>query len=373
MVFATARNGIATPTAKQFHHLPAAGTFISEWCGKVEKEKMAAENLPEPMTPVECNLRGLPWMPLETARLLDSDLFLLSTGDEFKAAVTLWCKSWNQIPGGSLPSDERLLEALSGSKCWKKVRTMALRGWIRCSDGRLYHPVIAALAMQAWGGRQVHIEGADAKKTRQQRWREQLKELAATLRDAGVTPPANASKAELERLIALHVDGNVDTQASTKVSHVSSTRDAHEMANKSKCKGQGELIPSVPNGTGDQESPPVPSAPEPTLQPPLVEAKSPQDMAKDELWRAGKSLLEQAGMPKAQCGSFVGKLVKDYGDAVVVEAVRAAVVARPADPVSYLKATCQGRNASAKNTAGRHNNFDQKYYKGLPDDGTIPA
>lgn len=254
MVFATARNGIATPTAKQFHHLPAAGTFISEWCGKVEQETMAAENLPEPMTPAQCNLRGLPWMPLETARLLDSDLFLLSTGDEFKAAVTLWCKSWNQIPGGSLPSDERLLEALSGSKCWKKVRAMALRGWVQCSDGRLYHPVIAALAMQAWDGRQVHMEGADAKKTRQQRWREQLKELTARLRDAGVTPPANASKAELERLIALHVDGNVDAQASTKASQVASTRDANEMANKGECKGQGEgqLIPYEPYGSVDK-------------------------------------------------------------------------------------------------------------------------
>lgn len=63
-------------------------------------------------------------------------------------------------------------------------------------------------------------------------------------------------------------------------------------------------------------------------------------MTKDELWRAGKSLLSQAGMPQAQCGSFVGKLVKDYGDLVVVDAVRAAVVARPADPAEYLKAAC---------------------------------
>jgi hypothetical protein len=63
-------------------------------------------------------------------------------------------------------------------------------------------------------------------------------------------------------------------------------------------------------------------------------------LTKDELWTAGKSLLVQAGLPKAQCGSFVGRLVKDYGDQIVVDAVRAAVVARPADPVEYLKATC---------------------------------
>ncbi len=65
-------------------------------------------------------------------------------------------------------------------------------------------------------------------------------------------------------------------------------------------------------------------------------------LTKDELWRAGKSLLhaEGRGLPMAQCGSFVGKLVKDYGDRIVVDAVRAAVVARPADPAEYLKATC---------------------------------
>lgn len=70
-------------------------------------------------------------------------------------------------------------------------------------------------------------------------------------------------------------------------------------------------------------------------------AKSPDEMTKQELWAAGKSLLETAGLPKAQCGSFVGKLVKDYGDAIVVDAVRAAVFAQPADPVEYMKATCQ--------------------------------
>jgi len=69
--------------------------------------------------------------------------------------------------------------------------------------------------------------------------------------------------------------------------------------------------------------------------------KSTGQLTKDELWAAGKSLLMQAGMPKAQCGSYVGKLVKDYGDQIVIDAVRTAVVERPADAASFLKATCQ--------------------------------
>ncbi len=69
--------------------------------------------------------------------------------------------------------------------------------------------------------------------------------------------------------------------------------------------------------------------------------RSPDELTKDELWSAGKSLLEQGGMPAKQCGTFVGKLVKDYDADTVIEAVRAAVVERPADAAAYLRATCQ--------------------------------
>jgi uncharacterized protein YdaU (DUF1376 family) len=70
-------------------------------------------------------------------------------------------------------------------------------------------------------------------------------------------------------------------------------------------------------------------------EPPSVE-----ELTRQELWSAGKSLLLEQGMPKAQCGSFVGKLVSDYGEQAVIDAVRSAVSNRPADAVTYLKATC---------------------------------
>ena len=88
-------------------------------------------------------------------------------------------------------------------------------------------------------------------------------------------------------------------------------------------------------------------------------AKPAADLTKDELWKAGKSLLEQSGMPKAQCGSFVGKLVKDYGDVIVVDAVRSAVLARPADPVEYLKATCM-RTAGQRATVNKQEALEQR-------------
>lgn len=76
--------------------------------------------------------------------------------------------------------------------------------------------------------------------------------------------------------------------------------------------------------------------------------KTDAELTRAELWSAGKSLLREQGMPQAQCGTFVGKLVKDFGDEVVVEAVRAAVVERPADAATWLIAACKrgkaGRN-----------------------------
>lgn len=104
---------------------------------------------PAPMTPPQSDLRGLPFMPLDTCRLLDSDLFALSTGDGFKCAVALWCKAWQQVPAGSLPHNDRVLAHLSGAGGrWPTLRTVALHGWVVCSDGRLYHPVIAQKANQ---------------------------------------------------------------------------------------------------------------------------------------------------------------------------------------------------------------------------------
>lgn len=110
-------------------------------------------DLPAPLTPPECDLRGMPYMALDLVRLFESDFYALSTGEEFKAALTLWGKSFYQMPGGSLPDDERLLAHLSGAKRWEVVKKMALKGWVKCADGRLYHPTVAQKAMEAWRSR----------------------------------------------------------------------------------------------------------------------------------------------------------------------------------------------------------------------------
>lgn len=105
----------------------------------------------QPLVAAEVDLRDFGFMPLDVLRLRDSDLMALSTGDEFKAAVALWCVAWHQVPAASLPNDDRLLARYSGAgPAWRKVKAEALRGFVECSDGRLYHATIAEKAREAW-------------------------------------------------------------------------------------------------------------------------------------------------------------------------------------------------------------------------------
>lgn len=111
-------------------------------------------SLPQPLTPADCNLQDFQYMPLDVLRLRDSDLAARTTGEEFRCAVLLWCASWHQVPAGSLPDDDVNLANYAGFGRsideWNKHRAGALRGWIKCADGRLYHPVVAEKANEAW-------------------------------------------------------------------------------------------------------------------------------------------------------------------------------------------------------------------------------
>ncbi|WP_338129699.1 HNH endonuclease [Burkholderia glumae] len=111
-------------------------------------------DLPNPLTDPTCDLRSFAFMPLDVVRLRDSDIAALSSADEFRSAVMLWCASWHQVPAASLPDDDRVLAQLAGYGRvvteWKKVHVGALRGWVKCSDGRLYPPVVAAHARRVW-------------------------------------------------------------------------------------------------------------------------------------------------------------------------------------------------------------------------------
>jgi hypothetical protein len=120
-------------------------------------------NLPalvEPLTPPDCDLRAYPTMPLDVRRLRDS-MTVESDAEAFRAAVLLWCASWHEVPAASLPSDDRELAKIAGFGRfvaeWQKVKADALRGFVQCSDGRLYHRVVAQFALIAWESRKRYL------------------------------------------------------------------------------------------------------------------------------------------------------------------------------------------------------------------------
>lgn len=177
----------------------------------------------DPLTPPDCDLRGLPFMPLDVIRLLDSDIFAKSTGDEFKAALALWCKSWTQVPAASLPDDERVLAHLSGAGAkWRKVRETALSGWVKCSDGRLYHSVVAEKALEALPHRQAHAEKKSAEAERKAREREDRKALFGILRANGVVPEYDTSTRQLREMAAKY-PGHVTPKVTPPVTPVTRT------------------------------------------------------------------------------------------------------------------------------------------------------
>ncbi len=129
---------------------------------------MSAE-LPAPLVPAEVDLTGYPFMPLYGHRLFGSDFNATADDTAWRAGVTLWWAAWNQRPAASLPDDDAILARLAGFgrdiKTWKRCRSVALHGFLKCSDDRLYHRALAPLAIEAWDRRVKERE-------RKEKWRE---------------------------------------------------------------------------------------------------------------------------------------------------------------------------------------------------------
>lgn len=147
--------------------------------------------LQEPLTTEAHDVSGLDGFLLNTEKLMASELWALATGDEFKAAVGLWCRAWKQSPPGSLPNDERVLAAFSGAGAnWRRVRDVALRGFVECSDGRLYHTTLCEDAIRAAEAkRKRHDRTKNATKARSGQRDDERDADRNDTQEGNVTPP----------------------------------------------------------------------------------------------------------------------------------------------------------------------------------------
>lgn len=303
---------------------------------------------PPPLTPADCELQDFAFMPLDVARLRDSDLASDESPEACWAAVLLWAASWHQIPAASMPDNEAWIAKHAGyaqrgkiSKDWAAVRAGAMRNWVLCSDGRWYHPVVADKARDAWAAKL------------QQRWRTETSRIK---KHNDRHPGANVPRPTFEQWIAagrpagqpLFVPEDMPPCPKGHPPSVTGeTPSKGERQGQGQGQGQGDSLFNTAGPAPVPPSPPVPPAVQPAPTPRRV--LSPEEQGKSEVWKAAVSVLENGGCPPSQCRTFMGKLVTYYGFPIVKDAVAAAVSTQPADAREYLKATCQRLNGERLN------------------------
>lgn len=244
--------------------------------------------LPEPLVPGEVDLRDFGYMPLEFRRLFASDTWILGNYEERCAAFCLWCESWHGAPAGSLPDNDRILAHLSQAGArWKRLREHALRGWVKCSDGRLYHPVVAEKALEAWGKHKK--ASSKGKAGAEKRW--------GTRKGAGngtgikQLMPADSNRSEVNR-------------------------------KEVEMKGRKD----VGNGQAGGNTPPD-------------GAKHPDPVFEDCL-----KLLTSKGAPEGRARKFLGLMRQGYGDALVIEVCKAAETQDVSEPIPWIHAGLLARH-----------------------------
>lgn len=266
-----------------------------------------------PLVPAHVDLTDFAFMPFEFDRLFQSETWVLSSDAEKVAALTLWGKSWHEVPAGSLPNNEKMLANLSGAPTrWKRVREMALRGWVDGGDGRLYHPVVCEKALEAW-----------------------LEKLAAKLKGAR----GNATRWETEfdpapfieeitAIRALLKDLNPESRALRKKLPQRSHSDPPAILQGSQGTGQGP----------DRDK---------KASPDTYERLEVSEGSSEKLARA----LQEAGFP--ECASTYPGLFEAEREGVTPGELAALARKHAGKPLAYVIETARGRRRDAAERAGR--------------------
>jgi len=282
---------------------------------------MSGSSPQPPLTQPGCDLTDFPFMPLDVARLRDSGLAANETPEACWAAVLLWCASWHQVPAASIPQDEHWIARTAGygqrgkiDQAWKRVREGALRGWVTCSDGRLYHPVVASKAIEAWGAKL------------RQRW---STECARIKKHNERHEGSSVQRPTFEEWVSLGCPQGHPLPVPGDTGEVPSGS-PDILGSKGQGEGQGEgYIYSGANAPAGADAPPAVD-------------KSTKPEKDRQLWLDAGAWFVRNGLTAGQAKTFMHKLVKDYGREVVVEALRVAMTTEaPMDSKSLASGICR--------------------------------
>jgi hypothetical protein len=112
------------------------------------------------------------------------------------------------------------------ARTWKKHRAGALHGFVLCEDGRLYHPVIAEVANEAWD----------------RKLRQRHRTFGAAVRKHNERNPDNKlSSPSFEQWIGIGSPERVTEQFSS-MSRVTEENVTRDIASKGQGQGQGHII-----------------------------------------------------------------------------------------------------------------------------------
>lgn len=253
----------------------------------------------EPLTPADCDLRDFQFMPLDVTRLRKSKAWRICKRqpEVMFYMMNLWGASWHEVPAASLEDDDEALAdyAACDLKKWGKIKDLVLHGWIKCSDGRLYHPVVAEKAVTAWASKQTQRQKTD--KARQ----------------------ALAQK---------RADASTETVPKTPTETVTVSKGEGE----GKGKGEEEVSASLRSAGA--------------AAPPADEARKPPDPA-TQLWREGLAIL--ANLTKrgdVPCRKALGKMLDAIGGdhAALMAILRKAETEQPDGPIAWIRAAINSQS-----------------------------
>ena len=274
-------------------------------------------DLPAPLVAADLDVRDLDGFMLNVERLMASELVALSSHEVIAGALFLWCRAWKQLPAASLPDDDRVIAAFAKMPIarFRKLKTNVLRGFIKCSDGRLYHRTLAGEAIAAYARKKVFIErrGKDAERLKQ--WR--LKQ------------DRNSSQTRDEARNETGIETNYETDAETRF--VREGRD--DTVRDSKERKDAPPLRDDPPGTGSSE----------VTDPPTPEA---------ELFRRGREILGSSA------GGLVRRLLTSKSDNVALARATIETASTKGDPREYLGAVISNSGQSSRDMGGSRSSRD---------------
>ncbi|CDY79443.1 hypothetical protein BGLT_02224 [Caballeronia glathei] len=286
-------------------------------------------------------------MPLEVARLRRSKAWLVAKRTPALAfyMINLWTASWHDKPAASLEDDDDVLAdlAMCDPHKWTKLRADVLHGWVKCTDGRLYHPVVAEKALDAWNSKL------------DQRWKTECARIKKHNDRHGTKIPRPTFDEWMSQ-------GCPSGQRLPVPRDNSGTDSGQVGETPSKREGEGEgqresLKTTVPTGTG---------------------AEAPSGMSSQEsIFRIGVPwLVSHAGtnVKESNIRSMLGGAVKQLGDDGAWAVVQDCMRETPIEPVAWIAAAINARIPAGKGKGkqSRHSGFDKIDYRdGVNDDGSF--